>query len=72
MTVSALRYLHTPSNELRAVPVRSLHDAREIVADLDHAQVSGIRISYFSDYHHCEVITHQFTDGEFITTRKRM
>lgn len=72
MTVSALRYLHTPSNELRAVPVHSLHDAQEIVAGLDHAQVSGVRISYFSEYHGCEVVTHRLIDGEFITTRKRI
>jgi len=72
MTVSAHRFEHAPTNQSRSVPVRSLHDAREIVAALDHEQVSNIRISYFSDYHHCEVITHQFIDGEFITTRKRI
>lgn len=72
MTVSALRYQHIPTDEPRSVPVRSLHDAREIVDALDPHEVENIRISYFSDYHHCEVITHQFTDGEFITTRKRM
>jgi len=72
MSVSALRYLHTPTNTEHAVRVASLHEAREVVSVLDQQKVEGIRISYFSDYHHCEVITHQFTDGEFITTRKRM
>lgn len=72
MSVSALRYLYTPTNKEHAVRVASLHDAREIVDVLDPEQVSNIRISYFSDYHHCEVITHQFTNGEFLTTRKRM
>ena len=72
MTVSALRYMHTPTNEEHVVRVSSLHDAREVVAILDPYEVENIRISYFSDYHHCEVITHQFTDGDFITTRKRL
>ena len=72
MTVSALRFEHAPTNKTHSVPVRSLTDAREITDVIDMEQCSNIRISYFSDYHHCEVITHQFTDGEFITTRKRM
>ncbi|MPS58858.1 MAG: hypothetical protein E2594_17070 [Pseudomonas sp.] len=72
MTVSALRFEHAPTNKTHSVPIRSLADAREITDVIDREQCSNIRISYFSDYHHCEVITHQFTDGEFITTRKRM
>lgn len=72
MTVSALRYKETPTNKEHSVRVRSLQDARDVVSVLDPNKVSDIRISYFSEYHHCEVITHQFTDGEFITTRKRI
>lgn len=72
MTVSALRYDVAPTNKTSSVPVRSLQDAREITEVIDMERCSNIRISYFSDYHHCEVITHQFIDGEFITMRKRM